>query len=263
MIDLHCHVLPGIDDGAVDLVAAVEMLHAYAADGVDTVVATPHLRTDFPAVVPTEIAGRCQAVEAAASASENRVRIVPGGEVSLTWALDASDDDLRAVSIDGLGRDLLIETPSNPLGPGVDQALFAVALRGYRITLAHPELSRSFQREPESLAAIVQRGFLLQVTSSALQRPSKRSASATLAHALVRDGLCSVIASDAHSPGPWRPPELTRGVAAAARIADPARAEWLVTDAPAAILAGDPLPLPPTGHPTPRGRAWMRRRAGV
>ncbi|MBA2517042.1 MAG: hypothetical protein H0V22_06955 [Solirubrobacterales bacterium] len=85
------------------------MLRAYAADGVDTVVATPHLRTDFPAVVPAEIAGRCEAVGSAAAAGDNHVRIAAGGEGSLTWALDASDGDLRAVSLDGLGRDLLTQ----------------------------------------------------------------------------------------------------------------------------------------------------------
>jgi len=263
MIDLHCHVLPGIDDGAADRLASIEMLHAYAADDVDRVVATPHLRADFPQVVPAEIAGRCAAMQAAAAAEGLDVEIVSGGEVSLTWALDASDDVLEAVSIGGLGRDLLIETPSNPLGPGVDQALFAIALRGYRVTLAHPELSRAFQRTPESLSALVRRGILLQVTSSSLQRAPRRSGSATLAQALVRDGLCAAIASDAHSAGPWRPPELTRGLVAAARIADPARAEWLVTDAPAAIIAGEPLPNPPSGAPTTRGRAWLRRRVGV
>ena len=263
MIDLHCHLLPGIDDGAVGLAHAVDMLHAYAEDGVETVVATPHLRGDFPAVIPAELAGRCEAVRMAAAIDGNDLRIVPGGEVSLTWALDASDDELRAVSLDGLGRDLLIETPPSPMAPGVDRALFAVALRGYRVTLAHPELSRSFQRAPQALAELVRRGVLLQITSSSLQRPTRSSGSATLAHGLVREGLCSAIASDAHSPGPWRPPELARGVLAAARTAGPARAEWLVTDAPAAILAGDPLPPLPSEAPTPRGRSWLRRRVGV
>jgi protein-tyrosine phosphatase len=104
---------------------------------------------------------------------------------------------------------------------------------------------------------------LLQVTASALLRAPRRSASASLAHALVRSGLATVVASDAHSPGPWRPPELGRAVVAAARIADPSRAEWLVQDAPEAILAGAPLPPLPSAAPTPRGRTWLRRRAGV
>jgi len=263
MIDLHCHILPGLDDGPADDLTALDMLRAYEADGVETVVATPHLRTDFPDIVPAEIAGRSLALEDAGTRDGLCTQVVPGGEVALSWAFNASDDDLRAASLDGLGKDLLIETPPNALGSGVAEALFEVALRGYRLTLAHPELSPSFQRCPERLARLVHRGVLLQVTSSALQRSARKSASASLAQALVREGLCAAIASDAHSAGPWRPPELTRGVAAAARLATPAFAEWLVRDAPDAILAGEPLPLPPEAPATPRGRSWLRRRAGV
>jgi len=263
VIDLHCHILPGIDDGPADHESAVAMAHAYEADGVEIAVATPHLRADFPAVVPAEIDGRCIAIEDAAAAEGCRLEIVPGGEVDLSWALDASDADLRTVSMEGRGRDLLIETPSNPLGPGVADALFAVEVRGYRLTLAHPELSPAYQRAPEALAALSDRGILLQVTAGALLRSPKHSASAALAQGLVRRGLVAAIASDAHSPGPWRAPEMGRAVVSAARIASPAQAEWLVRDAPGAILAGEPLPPLPAAAPTPRGRSWLRRRAGV
>ncbi len=263
MIDLHCHVLPGIDDGPADLPTALAMVHAYVADGVETIVATPHLRADFPGVLPADIEARCEVLERAAAADGAHVQIVTGGEISLSWALSACDESLRAVSLDGLGRDLLVETPPNPLGPGVADALFTLAIRGFRVTLAHPELSPSFQKAPERLISLVHRGILLQVTAGALLRAPRRSASAALAHDLVREGLCAAISSDAHSPGPWRPPELTRGVAAAARIATPAMAEWLVIDAPDAILAGEPLPPLPAVPPTPRGRAWIRRRVGV
>lgn len=261
MIDLHCHVLPGIDDGPTDFESAAAMLQAYAADGVETVVATPHLRSDFPDVVPAQVAEHCDAL--ADAAAHAGVQLVPGGEVALSWAVAASDEELRAVSLDGLGRDLLIETPPNPLSFGVEEALFSIGIRGYRLTLAHPELSSSFQRHPHKLAGLVDRGLLLQVTAGALLREPRRSGSAALAHALVREGLCAAIASDAHSPGPWRPPELGAAVSVAGRIAGTARAEWLVVDAPDAILAGEPLPPVPGAPPTPRGRTWLRRRTGV
>ena len=261
MIDLHCHVLPGIDDGPADLPTAVEMVRAYEADGVQVIVATPHVRSDFPGVVPGDLEAHCLAL--ATAAERPSLRIVPGGEVALSWAIEASDDELRAVSLDGRGSDLLVETPPNPLVPGAERALFELAVRGYRVTLAHPELSPAFRKHPDRLSALVGRGVLLQVTASALSRSPRRSRTAAFGQALVREGLCAVIASDAHSPGPWRPPELARAAAAAAALADPARAQWLVDDAPGAILAGEPLPPLPSASPTARGRAWLRRRAGV
>jgi len=261
MIDLHCHVLPGLDDGPADHESTVAMLAAYAADGVETVVATPHLRFDFPDVRPAAIADLCEGL--AGAAAEAGVQLVAGGEVALTWGLSVSADDLRAASLDGLGRDLLVETPPNPLSWSVSQSLFHLQMRGCRLTLAHPELSSSFQKAPDRLATLVDQGTLLQVTASSLMRSPRRSRSAALAQALVRDGLCAAIASDAHSPGPWRPPELGRAVVAAARISTPAQAEWLVVDGPDAILAGEPLPPLPTAPPTARGRSWLRRRAGV
>lgn len=263
MIDLHCHVLPGIDDGPADLPTAVAMLRAYEADGVETVVATPHLRADFPEVRPEELAARCEGLEAAALAEGISLQVVPGGEVALNWALGASDAELHAVSLDGLGRDLLVETPPNPLGASVADGLFSLALRGYRLTLAHPELSTSFQKHPHKLAALADRGLLLQVTAAALSRSPRKSGSAALAHALVREGRCHLIAADAHSPGPWRPPELSRGALVAARLASPAHAEWLTVGVPDAILAGEPLPPPPAAPPTPRGLARLRRGAAV
>lgn len=259
MIDLHCHILPGIDDGPADLPSAVAMLRAYAADGVSTVAATPHLRADFPDVHPHELSARCAELEAAGRAEGLSVGVKVGGELALGWALRADDDDLRAVSLDGRGRDLLIETPANPLGPGVAEGLFALVMRGYRTTLAHPELSSAFQRAPDRLAAFADRGTQLQVTAAALLRAPRRSRSAALAHRLVKEGRCTVIASDAHSPGPWRPPELARAVLVAARIASPAQGEWLTTHAPGAILAGERLPPLPVAPPTSRGLARLRR----
>lgn len=260
MIDLHCHVLPGIDDGPPDLAGAVAMLRAYAADGVTTVAATPHLREDFPAVRPRELAARCAQLDAAGLADGLAVRVVPGGEVALGWALRASDDDLAAVSLGAAGRDLLVETPANPLGPGIAESLEVIARRGYRITLAHPEVSRYFQREPERLLALTERGVLLQITAGALFRSPRTSASAALAHRLIREGRAAAVAADAHSPGPWRPPGLARAAAAAARIATPAQAEWLTLHAPEAILAGQPLPPLPAAAPAARARRRRLRR---
>lgn len=259
MIDLHCHVLPGLDDGPLGSDASLAMLRVLEADGVQTVVATPHLRADYPNVVASELADRCRALRAQAAEAGCAIGVAAGGEVDIDWALNAAPGDLRAVSLRGAGTDLLLETPHGRLPAGFEDSVVALTHSGFRVTLAHPELNPVLQRAPERLGGLVRAGVLLQVSARSLLRDDRRSRSAALARHLVRDGLCHVLATDAHSAGPWRAPDLSRGVLAAAQLAG-ARAEWMVTDAPAAILAGAPLPAAPATAPSPRGLAWLRRR---
>jgi protein-tyrosine phosphatase len=252
MIDLHTHVLPGVDDGAPDLEAAVRLATEAAASGVTTLAATPHLRADHPAVVPRELAGRVEELRAALG--DLPLEIVAGAEVDLHRALEADGEELRLASYGQQGRDLLVETPYGTLPPAFEDLLFRIAAQGYRVLLAHPERNRDFQREPRRLAALAKRGTLLQVTAASLASGGRGSSTRRLAHALVAEGVAHVIASDDHGGG-WRA-ALADGVAAAERTA-PARARWMVTEAPAAILAGAPLPAAPSERA--RRRPLLRR----
>ena len=133
--------------------------------------------------------------------------------------------------------------PYGELPERFEDLLFNVSVRGYRILLAHPERSRTFQHDRQRLATLVEHGTLLQVTALSLSSTERRSRSRRLALELVKHGLAHVIASDAHG-GHVPRSGLRAGVEAAERIA-PLRAQWMVTDAPAAIVAGEPLPPPP------------------
>jgi len=257
MIDLHTHVLPGIDDGPADTEGSLELLAAAAADGTRTLAATPHLRDDHPGVVVAELEERTRALAAAMRHAGVDIELVGGGEVDLRWAQDASDEELVAASYGRRGHDLLVETPYGRLPSHFEDHLFRLSLRGFRILLAHPERSPSFQRDHRRLATLVEHGTLLQVTALSLSSTDRRSRSRRLAHDLVREGLAHVIASDSHG-GHIPRTGLQDGVAAAARIA-PRRAAWMVLDAPAAILAGEPLPpAPADGVDRPRRRRRLR-----
>ena len=243
LIDLHSHVLPALDDGPNALAGALDLV-AEAADGdVGVLVATPHLRHDFPGVDVHAIAARCRELQAEIERAGIPVTLVPGGEVDVLWAYEASDEDLRAASYGGRGRDLLVETPYGELTSTFEDLLFHLSARGYRLLLAHPERNPTFQRDPQRLRALVARGVLVQVTANSLTTTRPRSRSRALASALVAEGLCHVVASDAHGAHVARA-GLAEGVAAAAAI-DPARARWMATAAPAAILHGAPLPPVP------------------
>jgi protein-tyrosine phosphatase len=147
----------------------------------------------------------------------------------------------------------LVETPYGLISDNFEGLLFRISVRGYRILLAHPERNPTFQREPRRLGELVRRGVLVQITLPSVLRKDRRSRSRKLAIDLVRERLAHNLASDTHSPGPWRSPDLRSGVEALSDIA-PAHAMWMVTDAPAAILEGAPLPAPPREPTPPRRR---------
>jgi protein-tyrosine phosphatase len=252
-VDIHAHVLYGIDDGPADRPDAEAMLRTAARSGTAAIVATPHLRSDFPDVHVNELAARADELRAWIGEQGLEIELINGGEVGLVWALDAADEALRLASYGQRGGDLLIETPNTIVG--LEALLYQVRTRGFRVTLAHPERSREFQRDPSMLEALVERGILVQINADALLGDPKRSPTAKLAHQLCEDGLAHALASDSHRASRWRPVNvMPQAVAAAAELVGARRAEWLAVDSPAAIVAGRPLPEPPLIVAPQRGR---------
>jgi protein-tyrosine phosphatase len=257
LIDIHAHLLPGIDDGPEDVAGAVEMARAAAASGIATIAATPHLRGDFPLVRVEEISRLRGQLADEIQAARIPLRIVSGGESSLIWAIEAGQQQLAAATYGQRGKDLLVETPDDV--SALDQLLYQIRARGVRVTLAHPERSAGFQGEPERLTRLHEQGVLLQINADALvartASPRRR-----LAEYLCRKGLAHVIASDGHRAADWRPvSSLAAGVEALVTLVGEERAQWMAAGSPAAILEGRPLPEPPQLQP-PRRWVWRHRR---
>ena len=244
MIDLHCHLLAGIDDGPETLEESVQMAKMAVADGIGTVAATPHLRSDHPLSRPDELAGRLAVLIDRLEAESLPLRVVAGGEVDVFWAQRASDIELRLVSYDQGGHDLLLETPYGFLPEVFEELIAEVVGRGYRVTLAHPERNESLQRSPERLEALVDDGVIIQVNAASVTPSFPDNSARRLALRLLRAGRVHMLASDAHSAGQWRPPEIAQGREVARRQGD-SYADWLVRDVPAAVLQGAPLPPRP------------------
>lgn len=243
-VDIHAHVLYGIDDGPSDRADAELMLRTAAASGIAMIAATPHLRADFPAVHVDELRARGDELRGWLEAEGLPIELVNGGEVSLVWALDADDESLRLASYGQRGTDVLIETPTTTVG--IESLLYQVRTRGYRVTLGHPERSREFQRDPGVLESLVERGILLQVNADGLLGDARRSQTAKLAQRLCTEGLVHALASDSHRAAEWRPVTvIPDAVAAASALVGPERAQWMAADAPGAIVSGRPLPEPP------------------
>jgi protein-tyrosine phosphatase len=243
LVDVHCHILPGIDDGAPDIDAALDLARTAAAGGVRVIAATPHVRPDHPRVRPAELGDRCAALGERLAEAGIAVQVVGGGEVDLAWSRSASAEELALVSYGQRGADLLAETPYGPLDQSFERDLLALRERGYRVLLAHPERSADLRDDRRRLERLVDDGLLLQLTARTLL-PAYDDQH-RFAVELVRDGLAHVLASDSHSATGLAPADLPPAVEAACALAGP-RARWMAADAPAAILAGRSLPPPPS-----------------
>jgi protein-tyrosine phosphatase len=254
VIDLHCHVLPGIDDGPQTFDDSLALCRAAAAAGTRTVVATPHVSWDYPNVTSQVVADGVARVNEALEAEGLDLEVRPGAEVAMTRAGDLDDAELVALRLGG-GPYLLVECPYSPAAAGFDAILHEVAARGHRILLAHPERCPAFQRDPERLRSFVDAGMLTSITAGALVGRFGRGVK-TFARDLLEQGLVHDIASDGHSAGPQRPPSIAPELEEAG-LGD--RADWHARAVPLAILDGTPLPPAPPPLPRPRGLLRFRR----
>jgi protein-tyrosine phosphatase len=254
VIDLHFHLLPGIDDGPEDLAESVALARAAADLDTSTIVATSHVSHHFRNDAATIAAG----VERVATAVREEgipVDIRAGAEVALTRAVELSDEELHALRL-GDGPWLLLECPLTAHASGVDKALSHLTARGHRLLLAHPERCPSLHRDPAFLPSLVADGMLTSLTAGSFAGQFGRDVG-NLSRRLFDQGLVHSVASDAHDTL-RRPPGMVAELASA-EIPE----EWiryLTDESPAAILAGSELPVPPLlpAPPSGRGRGLKR-----
>ena len=262
MIDLHTHVLPGIDDGPPDVAGSLELARAAAEAGTEVLVATPHVSHGWPGTSSAAVADGIARLQPELDAAGIAVRVVGGAEVALTRGIDLPDAELEKLRLGG-GEWLLAECPLSPSAVGFENLLFALQVRGHRIVLAHPERSACMQKDPSVVARLVGAGMLTSITAGALLGRFGRTAHA-FALDLLEQGLVHNVASDAHNAD-RRPPQIREGLEAADEqlpgVLD--LAEWLTADVPRAILDGASVPAQPAPSPRrPRRRGLLSRLSG-
>lgn len=241
-IDLHTHVLPGFDDGAADLDAAIAMIGIAAGDHTATVVATPHARHDlFPGVDRK----RCEElVELVRARLPEGVTLELGAEVRVdSELLDELDrgEDVRWMYLAG-SRYILLEFPPVNLGLDPVGLVHELHVAGSIPIIAHPERIPWLQEDEDALAALTDRGALLQITAGALTGAMGR-APGRCAHRLMDQGLVSFVASDAHN-ATTRPPRLHEAFTMAGDRWGADAAQRLFLDNPARVLADQPIGEP-------------------
>lgn len=254
MIDLHCHLLPGIDDGPADEPAAIALARALVAEGVTTVAATSHVNPGYPGNTATSLRAVRATVADAIAREGIALEVVAGAELDLLHVARFDAEALRALQL-GDGGTLLVECPFADAAPFFAETIGRFQGLGFRVLLAHPERSPAFLREPALLERLVAGGTMASLTASSLTgrfgRTAKRYADWALERELIHD-----VATDAHNTD-GRPPVLR---APLEESGYGWAEQWLTIDAPAAILSGAPLPARPA---RPRRRfAALRRGRG-
>ena len=243
MLDLHCHLLPGIDDGAVDLDMALAMARMAFADGIRTVACTPHI---YPGMYDNNRDGIRAAIEALRgelAAHDIQLQLVEGADVHLDLDLVAGIRDGRVPTLAG-SRYLLLEPPHHIAPPRFEESVFELMTAGIVPVITHPERLSWVEQNYAMFERLSRRGAWMQITAGALTgRFGKRVRH--WGERFVGDGHCMIVATDAHHPQ-RRPPLLAEAREAAAKLVGAEEATHMVQTRPAGIVTdADPASLPP------------------
>ena len=259
--DIHCHILPGIDDGAKDLQQSLRMARIAVADGITTLVATPHHLNGVYRNPAGAIRAAVQHLQAALDAEGLPLQLLAGSELHLVPELPAALAAGEALTVGDLGHAVLVELPVHSIPVGSEQILQQIQRLGLVPIVAHPERNTELRHQPERLADWVAMGCLAQVTAQSctgLFGPLVESA----ARHMIQSGLIHFVASDAHRDL-RRIPQISPACAQLSTWTNPTVAELIGSRFPALLAAGQIPDLQVLGEalPTPaaRPRPWWRR----
>ncbi len=232
MIDIHCHILPGIDDGPSDIEESIEMARIAANDGIKKIVASPHIKdTLHPVNKIKESAGK---LNNRLSELKIPVEILIGADVSLV----IKPSHINGYTINNT-RYLLIEFPHSHLPKNAKGILFNLKIANYIPIITHPERNPSVIANPGLLIELKEYNTLVQITAGSLTGDFGTDKKECAIY-LLNMGLVDFIATDAHSPH-YRRPVLSEGLSVAEKIIGRNNALILVTSNPETIISGRSL----------------------
>ena len=258
LIDLHCHLLPGIDDGATTVETSIAMARLAVADGIDCIVCTPHI---MPGVYDNDGAAIAAGVASLArrlNAEGISLQLMAGADVHIAPAMLQGLRDGKIPSLNA-SRFLLFEPPHHVVPPQMEDLVFSLMVAGYVPILTHPERLSWIESHYSTILRLANMGVLLQLTASSLtggfgRRPRY------WAERILDEGWASVVASDAHNVKS-RPPVLSEARELVARRLGAAEALSMVLERPKAILADRQPSTPLAGQMVltpPRRSIWSR-----
>ena len=239
IIDIHAHVLPGLDDGPHTLDESLQMCALYVRQGVTTVVATPHVGHSRFDVTSHAVRRSTEALADACRERMPQLEILPGADVRLQPMLLDMLDAGELLTLGDTGRYLLLELPPQAV-PRIENLVADLAERGVTPIISHPERNPDLLRKPDRLAELVECGYLVQVTAGSLLGSFGRAAKSA-AEEFIEAGLVHVAAGDAHAASGRRCPELRRAADYLVSSVGEDMARDLLNHNPARIIRGEPL----------------------
>lgn len=198
MIDLHCHILPGLDDGAEDMDASLEMAQLAVEEGITHILATPHhkkLHWSYPRDIVIE---KTNELQSRLDKEKIPLKIFPGQEVHLHGTLMESIEKNEICFIDELNQYVLVEFPSPHIPEYTDRLFFEMQSKGITPIIVHPELNKAIQKDPSIMYDFVSRGILGQVTAGSYIGKLGKDIE-KLSYQLIESNLVHFLASDAHN----------------------------------------------------------------
>jgi protein-tyrosine phosphatase len=239
MVDVHCHILPGLDDGPESIEESVAMAESAITDGITHVVATPHCSNEYPFDF-----GRVQRLrERLQSEIGDRLKLATGCDFHL------NPENIEALRTDpsrfciNQHEYLLVEFNEISIPPSMDDTLHALQLKGLRPIITHPERNAILRRQPERLAKWARLGCFVQVTAGSLTGTfGPRAQEDSLCW--IAQGVVHIVASDAHNTR-RRPLRLQAAYDAVSEQFGPEKARALFLENPLAVFEGRDLPYIP------------------
>jgi len=243
MIDIHAHILPGVDDGAKNWEQSLEMARMAVEDGITVMVATPHLftgRTIDLTRLNTKETILQHVAQLRHKLYEEKIplEILPGCDFPLGFESLQLLDDGRVLTINDANRYLLLELPDTALPPAMEEICFHLQSKGITPIITHPERHMIIQEMPYKLKRFINLGCLVQMSGNSLTGWFGRRVK-KISRQLVKLGYVHLLATDAHDPK-GRPPLLSQAVTELSRLVGEKRARAMVNDIPERIIAGQP-----------------------
>jgi protein-tyrosine phosphatase len=243
MIDLHCHMLPGIDDGAADLSIAIHMAQASVADGVSVVACTPHILPGLYHNTGPQIRKACNHLQGILDRQGIALKLVPGADNHIVTDFVVGLRGGRLLTLAD-SRYVLVEPPHHIAPIRLEELFFELLLAGYVPILTHPERLSWIKSHYTTFIRLARAGVWMQITASSLIGAFGRSPR-YWAERMLDEGYVHILATDAHDVT-RRPPNLRAGFECAVERVGCAEAENLVLNRPMGVIANEPVcNLPP------------------